>query len=439
MYSYFKIFGIITFAYVLYCVNYILLREAGSYLYLGRFFTYELDVGNIILAYFASVPVISYIIKNSTKRIFLMLLSTLLLVGVLPGVIVYSLSNSESIYLYFILYIYVVFVFVFFARNKVAFSLGRVGEFGLSSGSQRTDGVNLLLLRFFGLVATASFIYLIIKYFNIISFRGIAEVYVQRSLFQSVVLGWEAYFILFSKSVGAFSLLIIAVGLRRPYYLLPLIFIYLSDYSLAAHKDSIVSMIFAIFYYFVLSKIDLKKHYFVLVVCGIALFSLVLQYALVFENSWLDIVVSLYDRVFHVTSGLFGRFYEYTNENYFFFGGTGLLGKVFSGVDNGMASTYEIGQAYFSEGVRANADLVADGYLNFGIAGSFCQLFFLWLLFNKRDDRVFHDHFILIFPMVFVYSKILFSMGLQTTLFSSGLFFFIIMIKFGFRPKGIVT
>lgn len=435
MFSYFKICSLVTFLYVLYCVNYIILREADRSLYLGGFFNYNLNVSDIILAYFASVPFISLILQNSTKKIFPMLLSTLLLVGVLPGVIMYALSGSESIYIFFIFYIYMVFAFSLVTRGKITFGLDEALKAESPLNNFQSGGVDFRLLRIFGLIGVGFYAYLTIKYFNIMNFRGISEVYVQRSLFQSVLSGWEGYFILFSKSIAAFSLLIIAISYRKAYYLLPMAFIYLSDYSLGAHKDSIVSIIFAVLYYFVLSRIDLKRYYFVIVAFGIGLFSLVLQYSVIFKRPWLDIVVSLYDRVFHVTAGLFARFYEYTNENYFFYGGTGILGKLFSGVDNGVASTVEIGEAYFSRNVKANADLIADGYLNFGIIGSFFQLFILWLIFNKRDNKVFSDYFILIMPMIFIYSKVLFSMGLQTTLLSSGMLFFIVLIKFGFKTK----
>lgn len=414
------------------------MRETDQYLYLGSFFDYELSTSRIITGYLLTVPFVAFILKNALNKIFPMLLSTLMLIGVLPGVIIYILSTKESIYVFFIFYIYMVFILSFLVRKKLAFSVKKVGGSSDLSTDFNNESINLTLFKLVGLFGFVFYVYLSIKYINVMSFSGISEVYVQRGLFAGIVTWWEGYLIMFSKSIAAFSLLIVAIKLRNVNYLLPCLFIFLVDYSLGAHKSSLISMIFSILYYFVFSKMNIKKYYFLVVTLGVTLFSLLLQYAIIFKSSWLIVSIALYDRAFHVTSGLFARMYEYTNANYFFHGGTGLIGKIFSGVDNGMASTVEIGEAYFSETVQANADLVADGYLNFGTAGSFFQLFILWLIFNKRDNKIFEDNFILIMPLLFVYSKLLFSTGLQIVLLSGGMFFFVLLIKFGFR-KGKVN
>jgi len=426
MILYLKMYLLSSILYVIYLINYIVLRETEQYLYLGRFFDYNLNIGNVVLVYFMSVPFIALSLKNSLDKIFPMLLSTLIILGVLPGVIIYSLSNDKSMLTFFIFYIYIIFIFSLFSRKEIILNLNEEENY-----ISTTKVINLKVLQIFGVIGFVFYIYLTIKYFNIINFRGINEVYIQRSLFASIVSGWEVYLITFSKYISAFSFLIIAINLRNIYYLYPTIFIYLIDYSLAAHKASILLLVFAIFYYTVLSKLNIKRYYFISLFIVISIFSLLLQLNIYFSTAWSVNLVGLYDRVFHVTSGLFARFYEFANENYFFYGGSGILGKLFSGVNE--AYTFVIGETYFSENVRANADIIADGYINFGIIGSFLQLFILWLFFNKTDDSTFERNFNSLIPLILIYSMVLFSMGLQTSLLTGGMFFFILLVKFGFK------
>jgi len=426
MINYLKMYLLSSGLFLIYLTNYIVLRETEQGLYLGRFFEYDFDIENLAFAYIISVPFIASILQLSLKKIFPMLLSTLMILGVLPGIIIYALSNNSSMTTFFIFYIYVIFILSLFTRKEIELNI-QDPQHSLAHSKK----INLKVLQVFGFIGFIFYIYLTVKYVSILQFRSINDVYIQRSLFASVVSGWEVYFITFAKYISAFSFLIIAINLRKISYLLPTIYIYLIDYALAAHKASIVLLLFSIFYYTVLSKVNIKRYYFIALFIVIFIFSLLLQLSIYFSASWSVNLVGLYDRVFHVTSGLFARFYEFANENYFFYGGSGILGKIFSGVNE--AYTFIIGEAYFSENVRANADIIADGYINFGIIGSFLQLFILWLFFNRTDDHTFETNFNSLIPLILIYSMVLFSMGLQTALLTGGMFFFVLLIKFGFK------
>ena len=94
---------------------------------------------------------------------------------------------------------------------------------------------------------------------------------------------------------------------------------------------------------------------------------------------------------------------------------------------------YVIGDYYFSSGVVANADIISDGYVNFGMVGAIMQIFILWLFIGERDNRIFITNYMVIFPLTVVYGMVLFSMGLQTALLTGGMLFFFLLVKFGFK------
>jgi hypothetical protein len=415
----------ITLLCIFYSFNYILLRENGYYLYLGSFFSYDKNIFSLIMLYLAVIPFVAYVIYVSDKKIFSMLLSTLMIVGVLPGIPVYFFSG-ESSFKFIFLYVYVVFFLSLFSKPKL--SLNNIG----SAPGVKSE-INVRVLSAFVSIGCLFFVYLIFKYQSIMNIRSFSDVYIQRTIFSNLVSTWEIYFIIFSKYIAAFSSLMLAVSFRKVKFLTPVFFIYITDYALAAHKTSLLLMVFAVIYYFKLSRIDFKKEYFPFIIKSIIVLSSVMSLSVILTWTNAPIIVSLYDRSFHVTTGLFARFHDFTQNNYFFFGGSGLLGNVFGGVDNGQFYTLLIGEEYFSKGVRANADIIADGYINFGLIGSLVALFILWSFFNKKDDKVFSENFKLLMPLTFIYSIVLFSMGLQTALVTGGMVFFILLIKFGFK------
>lgn len=423
--SYFKSLLIVTLLCFLYSFNYILLRENQSSLYLGSFFTYNQNWKLLITTYVSVIPFVAYIVYMAKERIFSMLLSTLMIVGVLPGIPAYIFSDRPP-YTFIFLYVCIVFLVSLISIPKLNFRKR-------SMRREPQNKVNLKVLHFFVSVGCTFFIYLMLKYNSIISLSSFSDVYTQRSIFAGAVSTWEIYLIVFSKYIAAYSSLMISIVLRQKRYLLPVVFIYTSDYLLASHKASLLLMLFSIIYYFKLSHIDLKKKYFPFVFTSIFSFSILLNISIYFQWKITGILISLYDRGFHVTAGLFSRFYDFTLNNYHFYGGSGILGKIFNGIESGGFYTFVIGEEYFSEGVRANADIIADGYINFGITGSIVMLSLLCLFFNKKDNQVFSDNFRLLMPLTFIYSIVLFSMGLQTSLLTGGMFFFILLIKFGFK------
>lgn len=103
---------IITFLFILYSFNYITIRESNIWLYLGSFFDYKYSLMDLFFAYVMTIPFLAYTITNNYKNIFSSLLTLLLLVGVLNGIIIYSLSSESSIYVFIILYVYVIFILV---------------------------------------------------------------------------------------------------------------------------------------------------------------------------------------------------------------------------------------------------------------------------------------------------------------------------------------
>jgi len=426
MFVYLKNLVLTTMLFLMYLLNYIMLSKLEKWMYLANVFDYNYSLFAIVIAYVTSVPFIAYIISTNRKKVFSALVTLLLLVGVLPGVIVYSLSSLESKYIFVILYVYILFILNFFSIKSVYIK---------KETMQYESKININLFLYFGYFGIAFYSYLLIKYFNIINLRSISDVYIQRSIFFSVVSGWEIYCITFAKYISAFSLLTVAIYKRKSVYLLPIIFVYSVDYLLAAHKTSIVLMLFAVFYYFYNKKINIQNFYINNIVFIVLLFTITLQYMMYTENILLDTVIGLYDRIFFVTSSLFARFYEFANLNYFFYGGSGLIGKLFSSISINDSYTLVVGSTYFSENVRANADFISDGYINFGIIGSLVEIIFLWLFFNKRDNKIYREQIVLLFPLTFVYSIVLFSMGLQTSLLTGGMIFYIIIIKFGFSYR----
>ena len=433
MYDYIKMFLLTTSLFIVYAFNYVSLKETGQWLYLANFFDYNYNLDKLIFYYIVTVPFISFTLKNALVQIFPMLLSTLTLMGVLPSIIICAFSTNTAISTFFIFYIYFIFIFSLFSRKAIVVKPSH--QRPIKGYENTRDNINWKIFKVIGWLGVVFYIYLMVKYRNILHFSPFGDIYEQRSLFKGIVLGWEGYIIMYSKSIAAYSFLALAIGNRSIKYIFPLIFIYFVDYLLAAHKASMASIIFALVYYFYLSKLDLKRYYFMALAFAVGVISAFLQYGIWLSREWVTLVIGLYDRMFHVTFGLFARMYDFVETNYYFYGGTGLLGKIFSGVDNGKASTIVIGEYYFGENIQANADIIADGYLNFGYLGSFMELFILWIIFNRKDNKVYEKHFVLLLPFIFIYSRLLFSTGLQIVLLSGVMFVFILLVKFGFRTK----
>lgn len=381
-------------------------------------FSYKFSVAAIVLAYFTSVPTLAVVIARSTKTIFGMLMSFLLSMGAVPAVIAYSFSDDPSRWAFIGLYLLIIPILSLFSRPNIRIRSRLMPVLHVDIDS---------LLWSIGMVGFFFYLYLAVKYRNNLAFHGLETVYEQRSAFAAVVARWEEYAIAYSKSLSAFSFIVLSLRKNSWSLILPCIFIFVVDYLLAAHKASLAFAAFSIAYYYICRRKDRKFTvlYFALPVS--ALFSILIPVLAGISSILFQVVVSLYDRLFLVTGGLFARYYDFASNNYLFRGGSGVLGSILGGVKE--PYMFVVGEKYFSAGVRANADLVSDGYINFGLVGSLAQIVILWILFGKRDNRLFMAKHQLLFPFMMLYMNDLFSMGLQTTLLTGGMFLFLIAIK----------
>ncbi|WP_321470632.1 O-antigen polymerase [Halarcobacter sp.] len=428
MITYKQSFLISSILFFIFSINYIVLRENNITLFLASYLDYEFNLSKLTLIFFITVPFISYIFFKSVKNTFAMLLSNLTIVGVLPGIIVYSFSSHSSIWIFFITNIYIVFFLTIFSRKKIILS----NISFMKKTNSFSNNINLSFIKIIAFLGCLFYCYLFVKYFDILNFRPMNEIYIQRQLFKETILRWEGYPLLISKTISTFSFLILALYNKNSFYLIPAIFIFFTDYLLGAHKTSIFSIFFILSYFFIFYKFNLQKYYYWLVTIFITFVSIVLNIFLYFSNEFTNRIVALYDRVFFVSIGLFARLYDYVNENGFFYGGVGLFGKIFNITEQDKPSTIILGEHFFNEGVQANVNFIADGYLNFGFIGSFFQILILWIFFNKSDNENFKNHYSIFFPLFFVYSKILTSTGLQIALLSGGMIVFIIYFKIAF-------
>ena len=289
------------------------------------------------------------------------------------------------------------------------------------------NGAGVLLI--FGAMGLLIFAYLAFKYRSMIGLPGFFEVYDYRSEFGSIVEAWERYAIVVAKFVGAFSLAAYAICCRSLFGVAGAALILSVDYMLAGHKASIALLAFVVcaYYWFaVLSKRFVASH--TLLVPMVT----VVAVTLLMASPWMLYGLAVYERIFNVTAGLFVRYFEFADKYGFFYGGSGLLGALFGGVRENYNDI--IGEAYFSEGVSANADLIADAYINFGYVGVFGSLFVLRCLCTQRDNRLLCEHRESVLVFIVPYMLALFSMGLQTALLTGGLAFALGVIKFATFP-----
>lgn len=425
-----RFFIVTSLLYVVYTLNYIVLKETEQNLYQCNYFEFNYDFLNIIIFYFLSVPFISYILKKSNENIFSMLLSTLLIVGVLPGVVVLCFDMHSVTSYFFMFFVYLLFIFSLLKSNFIFTKKNITKEV-----KQYEIEMNVKLFKIIGFIGFFIYLYVFIRYINFLDFKSMGEVYVQRALSKELISNAEGYLIMFTKNLAAFSLLILALKFRMQLYVWMVVFIFATDYAFGAHKSSLFVIAYTLFYYYFLSKFDLKKYYYVFATILIVLVSILLNYVIVVDHPYLTKVIGLYDRAFHTNIGLFARIYEYCNEFGFFYGGNGFIGKLFLDAEDAISGTKTIGSYFFYDGVQSNTNFIANGYLNFGYIGSFVQIFILWLLFNKKDDFVFKTNFIIILPLIFMYSKLLNSVGIQTALLSGSMILFVFLIKYGFKIK----
>ncbi|OQM76227.1 hypothetical protein [Manganibacter manganicus] len=259
-----------------------------------------------------------------------------------------------------------------------------------------------------------------------IGFPGLSEIYEYRHALSAAVMHWERYGMIFSKFVGGFSFGYLAISRRSSRYLIGSALIFISDYMLSGQRSSLVFIVIVILSYlwFVSMRRRFKISDLLLGLSGLTI-SLGLASFLLGRIS--PYVIGIYDRAFHVSVGLFVRYLEQVEEVGLYWGGDGLLGEIFGG--NGQDYRIVIGRNYFGPNVSANADLVSDAYINFGVGGPFFVFLILRLLISRRDSKFFLHNREAALVFIIPYMFALFSMGLQTALVTGALAVALLIMK----------
>ncbi|MEO9335874.1 hypothetical protein ABFT80_00370 [Mesorhizobium sp. SB112] len=401
--------------------TYVTLRNAEYHLYFGSYFIYEpslllLGVSNAI---FILVPALWLFCRKSQNDLFCFVLLPLVAVGGICGSIVASLSDP-----YWWAIITSLYVVLPLALSGIA-----GGNFTRLKVVVGHDG--RAILAFVGLIGAAFYFYLSIRYSSQLQLSGLKDAYSTRAEFASLVSGWERYGIQFSKYVSAFCAAAYAIERRKPLFLAVPLFIFIVDYLLAAHKISLAfsGLILVFYYWFAHRRLQFNAYY-VPAALSVAQWGVL---SVVGTSSAMGIwAVAFYDRLFMVSSGLFARYKNFADQNGYFWGGNGLLGRFFDGrTDN---PTHTVGAYYWREGVSANADFISDAYINFGFSGILIAFVVLRLLLGRRDNWLYRDEGRMLITLMTPYALVLFSVGLQTAMISGGFVFGLILIKvFRFR------
>jgi len=397
-------------------VTYFTLRTHDVHLYFVGVFPFDASrvLLNCAVSFLVVLPVVYLFLIKSKEDIFAFIYSPLILVGGVSGVMVLIYSDLEVASLFFGLYILLPFLLTFLRFKGLGYSRIRVDKSGYRQ------------LLFVGVLGVVFYVYLMARLRALLGVPDISEVYEFRAAFAAEVMGWEKYAIPFSKYLSAFALAAYAIATKRSLYLVGVVFIFVVDYMLAGNKSSLafLGMSVLLYYGFAHKQRSYTPLY---LVVPLVLFLLVLGAFYYFSLPGDIYVFGLYDRLFNVSSGLFVRYRDYAMNFQYFGGGDGLLGILLGGVPENYHDV--IGAFYFSEGVSANADLISDGYINFGVLGSIAVLLILRLLFSERDNEFYRKERNLLVVMLLPYTISIFSMGLQTSLLTGGLFWALLLMK----------
>ncbi|MGB3489923.1 MAG: hypothetical protein WBA62_17665 [Xanthobacteraceae bacterium] len=360
------------------------------------------------------LPMLYAFLRRITRDLFSFLLTPIVVVGGVSGSIVTSFANLQSWLLITSLYILTPLCFSYLPPPGVR----------ISQRNATYNPTNSLLL--IGFIATGFYIYLLIKYRSILSFASLSDVYEARHAFGAVVANWEQYGITISKYAGAFCLVGYAIKERSPLALLPVCFIYLVDYSLAGHKASLAFLLVSCALYYWFGHREKSFHVWT-IPAALSIVSAATLLIMSINAPWSPIVVGLWDRLFLVSSGLFARYYDFANDTHFYWGGPGILGRIFGGLQQDYYIA--VGEHYFGPMVSANADFISDAYINFGMIGVFTAFLVLRLLINHRDNRLYRQERTLLITLMVPYSFVIFSTGLQTAMITGGFLFGLLILK----------
>lgn len=395
---------------------YIYGREFSWYFYFGNYFTYDRSLLSIAVAnaYCIVLPMLYAFLRRVTRDLFSFLLAPIVVVGGVAGSIITSFADLQWWLLITSLYILTPLCFSYLSPPAVR----------ISQRNATYNPTNSLLLA--GSIATTFYIYLLIKYRSMLSLPTLNEVYEARYAFGAVVAGWELYGITISKYAGAFCLVGYAVQKRSPLALLPVCFIYGVDYSLAGNRLSLGFPLIscALYYWFGHRGQSFQVR---TIPAALSIVSAATLLVMTINPPWSLNVIGLWDRLFLVSSGLFARYYDFANETQLYWGGRGILGQIFGGVQKDYYAA--VGEHYFGPMVSANADLISDAYINFGIIGVFAALLILRLLISERDNRLYRQKQTLLITLMIPYSFVVFSTGLQTAMITGGFLFGLLILK----------
>lgn len=410
-----------TVAYlVLLNVTYFILRDTNRWLYFASYFDFKAE--NTWIATGASLliaPLLIAIIKRSKSDPFAFVIMPLSLVGGASGTIVLSYSDPSTAAIFALYYIVIPAFLLLLVPPGIEIRRLRFGA----------QGSGFLLSA--GMAGVIIYLYIAIMHRNLLGLPSFSTVYDYRFAFDAAVGTFDRYALLFAKYVAAFCLASYAILYKKSYILFGPLFIFSLDFMLAGHKTSIFFALFIFIYYIAFSNFGVKyKPFYVPFFGSVVIFAALCIIFL--SETWAPIMIALYDRIFHVSSGLFVRYVEFSESNYFFWGGSGFLGYIFDGVRENYQEI--IGNIYFGQDVTANADIISDAYINYGSIGVICALLALRLMFSSRDVKFLDRHaekiMILLAPPAFV----IFSMGLQTALVSGGLLFTLMVLKLAVLP-----
>ena len=168
-------------------------------------------------------------------------MSALILLGVAPGVLVYSEFDDPSTIYFYGCYVLPLIILMLFNRAKLNTNLKSQfikDSVFIKDVSLRTLPVNILLL-----IATLLLVFFFVKNYSVLSWSGLDDVYTQRALSKLRFSVLDKYFYLFMKYVGGLSIAAMIYTGKYIYYLL-FFLIFFFDYLLGAHKFSIAIIFF---------------------------------------------------------------------------------------------------------------------------------------------------------------------------------------------------
>lgn len=406
-------------------VTYVGLRLNGTWLYFASNFRFDPEMLwlSLPVSAFVVAPLTFLILSRSKNDPFALAFVPLVLLGAAPGAIVICLSGEIAFAALFLcLYLALPALLLFAALPGVSYPRLQFRN--------HLHGPFLLT----GAIGVLIFLYLILKYHNLLSLASFDQVYVLRGTFRNVVEGWEKYAIAFAKFVSTFSLLAYAITIRRAFPLAGIVFIFMTDYMLDGNKLSIAYMLFSLiaFFFIVVCKQKYQPYVPVLLLCVVQATICIWVWADLPSSSF---VVALYDRGFNVSATLFAKYFDYAHSETFLYGGNGLLGRIFGGVP--IDYYVAIGEKYFGPETSANADMISDAYINFGMWGVVASCAVLRLCFDRHDIIAYSDNREVIAVFMFPYCVEFTSVGLQTAMITGGFAFGLLVLKVIYFPPAI--